>query len=159
MDRVRRVGCRNRIPKPPIDAGKIAQHHALGSHQSTGTWKNPKHPPRGITQAGEWAGGTESGSFLDAKSEKGSVLKVQQKERSWYFEDLRPNKPNRKEDRAKSLEIKELMDADVDVMRTLMKAALQEVLEAEMSETLGRGRAYAVRSARAIGAGTTRASW
>src|SRR5215813_8977587 len=47
----------------------------------------------------------------------------------------------KKESKLKSQEIKALMKKDEDFLRPLMRVALQEVLEAEMSEALGAGKA------------------
>ena len=45
-----------------------------------------------------------------------------------------------KENKSKSSRIKALMKEDEDLLRSLMRTALQEVMEAEMSETLGAGK-------------------
>jgi putative transposase len=47
----------------------------------------------------------------------------------------------KKENKQKSQQIKALMSEDEDFLRPLMRAALQEVLEAEMTEAIGAGKA------------------
>ena len=74
----------------------------------------------------------------------GSVRKVQQKERSWYFgggdqtKTLNPKGTmTKKESKRSRQEIKALMSQEEDFLRPLMKVTLQEVLEAEMDEAVG----------------------
>jgi putative transposase len=47
----------------------------------------------------------------------------------------------KKESKQKSQQIKALLKEDEDFLRLLMRAALQEVLEAEMTEAVGAGKA------------------
>ena len=71
---------------------------------------------------------------------------------------------DRERNKSKSRGIKALVKEDEDLLRSLMKTALQEVLEAEMSEALGAGKGE--RSAQWVGAieaaiksGSGRTSW
>ena len=56
-------------------------------------------------------------------------------------------------------DLKALVASDPDFVRVLMRTALQEVLEAEMTETLGRRRASAASLGWAIGPGTPTERW
>jgi transposase-like protein len=55
--------------------------------------------------------------------------------------------------------LKALVASDPDFVRVLVRTALQEVLEAEMSERSGRPRANGRRVSSAIGRGITAGRW
>jgi Transposase, Mutator family len=72
-------------------------------------------------------------------------LNLQQKERSWYSGFVtKQTEPKgtmtKKESKAKKVKIEGCLREDEDLLRGLMKMALQEVLEAEMNEALGAGK-------------------